>query len=391
MNEHKEKELVTLREKPMKNGGSSLYLDYSLNGVRVKEYLKMYLAPETSKIAKLQNVETLKAATQLKAKKIIEIQNGEAGIKEKKKDILFIDFLEQQRQSYSDQGKTEYSNNIQKIIRWLELYNRKAILRHVDKDYILDFFAFCRKGLPAKKKKEIVAAYWNKPKKGVRRVNLGDGLSEGTIYQYYSTLGTLFNNAVRAHLLPANPLKEMMPYERPKCPETNREYLTLDELKKLMSLKVVNEEVRDAFMFACFTGLRVGDMERLTWDMIRTTATSREVATRQGKTHKLVYVPLTENAESFLPECRTSGKVWDLPGRDDINDCLQRWAKKAGIKKHISFHCARHTYATLLLTYGADLYTVSKLLGHSNVRATQIYAKIIDKKKAEAVNLIPKL
>ncbi len=67
------------------------------------------------------------------------------------------------------------------------------------------------------------------------------------------------------------------------------------------------------------------------------------------------------------------------------------WIMKAGITKHITFHCARHTYATLLLTYGVDIFTLSKLLGHKNIKNTQIYAKIIDRKKREAVDKLPQI
>lgn len=67
---------------------------------------------------------------------------------------------------------------------------------------------------------------------------------------------------------------------------------------------------------------------------------------------------------------------------------LDTWAKEAGIQKHVTFHTARHTFATMELTMGADLYTTSKLLGHTEVRTTQIYAKIVNSKKEEAVSLL---
>jgi len=83
--------------------------------------------------------------------------------------------------------------------------------------------------------------------------------------------------------------------------------------------------------------------------------------------------------------------IFPLTHEGTVNDTLQHWAKVAGITKHISFHAARHTHATMMLTLGADLYTVSKLLGHKNIATTQIYAKIVDKKKEEAIGLIPNL
>lgn len=91
-----------------------------------------------------------------------------------------------------------------------------------------------------------------------------------------------------------------------------------------------------------------------------------------------------------MPEdSRVFYKLPDQVTNADVR--LRTLVKKAEISKHVTFHVARHTFATLTLSYGADLYTVSKLLGHSSVRTTQIYAKIVDESKRKAVNLIPKL
>ena len=83
--------------------------------------------------------------------------------------------------------------------------------------------------------------------------------------------------------------------------------------------------------------------------------------------------------------------VFDLPSVVAANGDIKRWARKAGISKNVSFHTARHTFATLLITQGADLYTTSKLLGHTNISTTQIYASIVDEKKWRAVRLLDKL
>ena len=105
-------------------------------------------------------------------------------------------------------------------------------------------------------------------------------------------------------------------------------------------------------------------------------------------------MPLSELALRWLPErenARDTDNVFNIPSKQFANIVLGKWVDDAGVTKHITFHTARHTFATMELTAGADLYTTSKLLGHSNVTTTQIYAKIVDKKKVDAVNLLNNL
>ena len=112
----------------------------------------------------------------------------------------------------------------------------------------------------------------------------------------------------------------------------------------------------------------------------------------QQKTKEPVYVPLSENAMRWLPEQGINGRenyVFQFRDRSIIYDYLDKWAKAAGIEKHVTFHMSRHTCATLLLYFGADIYTVSKILGHTSIQTTQIYAKVADEMKRTAVNNIP--
>jgi len=111
---------------------------------------------------------------------------------------------------------------------------------------------------------------------------------------------------------------------------------------------------------------------------------------RQKKTKGVETLPISDQARNLLGEKgNPDDKVFDgLHYSAWSNLKLQQWMMKAGITKTITFHCARHTYATLQLTLGTDIYTVSKLLGHKELRTTQIYAKVIDDKKKEAANRI---
>ena len=101
-------------------------------------------------------------------------------------------------------------------------------------------------------------------------------------------------------------------------------------------------------------------------------------------------MPISEQAYQLCGEPRNPELLVfeDLPDPSWISKPLERWIKSAGITRHITFHCFRHTFATLQLTNGTDIYTVSKMLGHTNVKTTQIYAKVVDEKKEKAANTI---
>ena len=138
-------------------------------------------------------------------------------------------------------------------------------------------------------------------------------------------------------------------------------------------------------------GLRWSDVKALTWGEVKQSGESFWIETRMVKTQQMLYLPLSQDAVALIPErndAPDSAHVFVLPTLDCAESVIAQWVKDAGINKHITFHCARHTFATLLLTMGGDLYTTSKLLGHKNISTTQVYAKIVDEKKAQAVNLL---
>lgn len=363
----RQKELVTLRKRPLKGGGASLYLDYSVNGIRYRENLNMYLVKEKTKFDARRNEATLANAQTARAKKVIDLQEGRVRIHHRSdRDILLINYIREKREEYLGMGKASHANTLDKIANWVGSYKPRTALTAVDKPWLLGW---------------------------VRHMHSG-GLSDSTIFLYFSNLNTIFNKAYRADLIEHNPISKLETNERPQQPETEREYLTLDELHLLSQTPCKRDAVKNAFLFSCFTGLRLSDIERLRWENIKPSSSGGwQVEERQMKTRKIVFVPLSENALGLLPE-RTASKdyVWQgLPGRMHIRRLILDWVKRAGIEKHITFHCARHTNATLLLTYGADIYTVMTLMGHTDVATTQIYAKIVDAKKSAAVNMIPKL
>ena len=150
------------------------------------------------------------------------------------------------------------------------------------------------------------------------------------------------------------------------------------------------QKLKRAALFSALTGLRHSDIQKLTWGEIQKEGDSYRLHFTQQKTKGVEYMPISEQAYQLCGEPKEPNQLVfeDLPDPAWISKPLQRWIKAAGISKKITFHCFRHTYATLQLAGGTDLYTVSKMLGHTDVKTTQIYAKIVDEKKNQAVNAI---
>lgn len=361
---HDAKEPVALRSRPTKGGGASLYLDFTVDGERCREFLKLYLVPERTLIDRMQNRETLKAANLAKARRALELQEGRIGVKKKRDEKMTLaGYVRELSESARAQGKREYANTLDKILRWIVEYGRDVTLAGADRDYVLGLVGFMRRG----------------------------GLADSTLYTYYGNLNSVFNKAWRADKIAENPMAKIDPADRPRKAGVTREYLTLEEVKTLSATPCARPFVKRAFLFSCFTGLRLVDVENLRWEDIRSTDSGLQVEVMQHKTRRMAYIPLSANAQAQLPPRKKKGGVFDLPDRSTLGRVLRRWVEDAGITKHISFHCARHTCATLLVEFGADIYTVSSILGHSNVATTQIYAKIVDASKRRTVDLVPEI
>jgi integrase len=172
--------------------------------------------------------------------------------------------------------------------------------------------------------------------------------------------------------------------------ETRREFLTVEELNTLAVTPCEQDTMKRAALFSALTGLRHCDIQKMRWKEIQIDGNQARLNFTQQKTKGVEYMPISEQA---LQLCGELGKpeqlvFEDLPDPSWISKPLERWIKAAGITKKITFHCFRHTFATLQLSNGTDIYTVSKMLGHTNVKTTQIYAKVVDEKKNKAAQAI---
>ena len=172
--------------------------------------------------------------------------------------------------------------------------------------------------------------------------------------------------------------------------KVKRETLTLEEAELLAQTPCENGVLKRAFFFAILTGIRLCDIHELTWGEIQKTSTGWRVDFTQRKTHVVDYLPINEQAYSLCGEPGEHDQqiFAGLTGSSWISRPLKKWIAASGIKKHITFHCSRHTFATLQLENGTDIFVVKGMLGHTNVKTTQIYAHIVDKSKRNAAEVL---
>ena len=376
--EIKMKEPVRIREKRLNDGNVSLYLDMYYMGARKKEGLKLYLIPEVNAAAKLQNRNTLKLAEQIKAERILDIQqHGLVNWESVKKGRMTLAAWVE-KYTKDENGLTPASmrskRNAQARVEQYLLYIGKPnlALKEVDKDFCKGFIAFLK------------TCTFNNGKKT---------LGSTTCRIFMNRLAAALNMAVREGLIENNPFKLLDAKEKPQKKSAMREFLTIEELRMLIAKPCRYEIVKKAFLFSCFTGLRYSDMMALKWNEIHKAADGKTlyIEHEQVKTKNMVTIPLSNEALKWMPQkSKGDERVFHQLRitSTTVEVVLGEWMQEAGIQKHITYHCSRHTAATLLLTLGADLYTVSKILGHRSIRMTEVYAKIVDKKKIETMNLV---
>ena len=366
------KEPVRLREKELANGVRSLYLDIYVNGKRSYEFLKLYLIPETNPQAKVQNENTMRAANTIKLNRILEITNNKAGLKNTsiRAKILLKDWMETFRQAQEQKGVKD-QKLIHNTVHALTAYYINVAMRDVNRDYIIGLTNFLRND-------------YRSPR--------GKKLKDYSVINYLGCLRNALNMAVREDVIADNPIMKLSAQDKVKAPESQREYLTTEEVQKLEETDSPYPHIKQAFLFACYTGLRCSDVRSITWGKIVKDGEKYRLHTVMFKTKRPFYIPLSKKAMQWMPE--RGDKTDDdlifenIPVQVNTKLYLQPWLDKAGITKPITFHCSRHTFGTMMLTLGADIYTTSKLMGHTKVEVTQIYAKIINKKKDDAVSLI---
>jgi integrase len=356
----KVKDPVRIRFKEMRNGHKSIFLDTYLNGKRHKEYLKLYIIPEKTPLDKAKNRQTLEIVKTIQSQRIVDLQKAEHGLKsisDKKQKMLLVDYIKYVSESKNPQTKRSYDT----LILFVQDFSSTTTLKQVDKDFCIGFINYLKnaKGKRAKKAKP---------------------LTTNTQIAYLKKLKVVFRSAIENGIINKNPFDSISKEQLPKRAATEIPFLTFDEVQRLNATPC-STDIKAAYLFACYTGLRFSDISRLTWGNIKEVNKETMIVYKQKKTGKQEYLNLATPALSILKGKKRQAdtdEIFQLWTNENTNRHLRRFATDAGLDGcKVTFHTARHTAATMLLNLGVAIEVVSKILGHSDIKTTQIYAKVL--------------
>ncbi len=328
----------------------------------------LYTNPKT-KPEKQHNKETLQLVEAIKSKRIAEAASGQHGFTDTTKNSTnFYSFFNR----IMETKKTNDSSTNHSV--WA------GCLVHLKRYHPDESLTF-----------EQVTVDWLN---GVKRyldtqakTKSGNPISKGTASVYFNKIRAVINDAYAKGIISKNPLQQVKGI---KSESTERVYLTIDEVRALVKTECRYDVLKNAFLFSCLTGLRWSDINKLDWSEISQFDGVHRITFNQKKTGNLQYLDIPSQAYQLMGEPASQGRVFQtLKYSAYMNTELLRWTMAAGITKHVTFHSGRHTFAVSLLCNGVDIYPVSKLMGHNEVKTTQFYADIIDSVRKDAMHKIP--
>ncbi len=372
---------VKLREKKISGNRQSLYLDFypaiphpETGEPTRREFLGMYLFDKAKNpIEKQHNKETLQLAEQIRQKRENYLNKPEIYTGYEKEQLKIKEQGEQNFVTYfkclADKRKASNHDNWVSAYNYLETFT-KGNLKFADLNE-----KFCNEF-----KEYLLTTKSNKSNKVT--------LAQNSAVSYFNKLKATLKQAYKDGYLLADLNAKIEPI---KQAETRRNFLTIEELNSLVKTECNNPLLKRAALFSALTGLRFSDIKNLVWSELEYIENNGYfIQFKQQKTKGVEMMPISEQAYGLLGERKEpTDKVFEgLTYSAYENKHLYQWIGAAGITKDITFHCFRHTFATLQLSKGTDIYTVSKMLGHRELKTTQVYAKIIDQTKRDAANKI---
>jgi len=372
----KRKDNPKLLQRKLSDGRLSLYLEYyfgydklyddvagewKIKHKRKKESLGLYIYEKpNSPQQRKHNKDTLDIAFSVRKRKEDEFKAKKLNITDKNKSrINFID--------YCDIFLVKYPNRDKRIVKYCIKYFGEFVENEKGIRFIL----------PVEISDQLAIRF---------KKHLEDNLNGETPYNYF----TKFKKICRQAIKEGYPVNELVLDIKNKRNEgLKKAILSIDEIQDLANTECGNAEIKRAFLFCLNTGLRFCDTKALKWQDVNE---DQIIIKAQQKTGKTVSIDLNSNAKMLLGENGLSNQnVFNLPSLTGSLKTLKTWCKKAGIEKNITWHSSRHSFAVNLLSCNTDIKTVSSLLGHSGLRHTEKYTRVVDKLKEEAVNNLPKI
>jgi len=377
---------VSLRQKKISKGRKSLYLDFyppiphpKTGEPTRREFLGLYIyeKPKTP-IDKQHNKETLKIGNSIRQKRENFLNKPEIYSQYEKEQLrlkelgeqCFIEYFTKLANKRNGSNRSSWVSTLNYLN---DFTNGNIKFSDLNQKFLEDF------------KEYLLTTKSNRSNKTT--------LSRNSAVSYFNKVKAALKQAYKDGILHYDLNAKVKPI---KAAETRREYLTLDELNKLAKTDCNNPLLKRAALFSALTGLRFSDIQKMTWGELEyINGQGYFLNFSQKKTKGIEVLPISEQAYSFTDGSENPKDMpQDKPVFDGLkysayqNKHLYQWIGAAGITKDITFHCFRHTFATLQLFSGTDIYTVSKMLGHKDLKTTQIYAKIVDEAKRTAANKI---
>ncbi|MCG8342874.1 MAG: site-specific integrase [Chlorobiales bacterium] len=351
---------VHIRKKAISKGRQSLYLDFwppvvnSSGKQSRREFLKLYLygEPTTSQQRK-HNRFTLRLAQKVRAEREIEIQ--ERRYNGRRDDTTVIDFLHAEAQRRVRQTALIWGNM---IFHARKHFSEDVQVKSLNVHDCLAFRDYFR-----------------------RLVDNGD-LKQNTAANYFAMFRAAIRQAYRSKMISEN-LNAF--YDPLRFEKTERDFLSIDEINRLAGTDTRKPEHRAAVLFTALTGMRISDVIQLTWGRVVDDDPSGPLLKLHvKKTNDYDRKPISDQARLLLGKRGSDGQRVFPVTYKTYRLFLREWAKAAGIERRVHPHMLRHSFAVQLLAAGEDIYTVSKMLNHADVKTTQIYATLLDESKRRA-------
>lgn len=378
-----------LYAKTLSDGRESLYLEFYFGYRKVyderkdmevvkhdrrKEFLHRYLwqAPRTP-LEKQHNKDTLELAKKIRYERQEEFKENKDGYRLRKdRNINFLEYF----QIYIDGYTKKDKRNLQLALKRFKSFLIETPEYKKYKDYLR----------PDQITKDMMEAFTEY----LQATSTGEG--GHTLYQRFKKV---INYAIEHDVMLKNPCKGVT-----ICVDEQmlrKDVLSVEEIETLIQthVKQENPEIRRAFIFCLYTGLRFCDVKDLTFsnvDYSNKLLHFEQNKTRGHSASSGVIIPLNDGLLGLIGEQQQRDVlIFNLPSHTMCLKALRHWTAKAGIAKHITWHCARHSFAVNILNNGANIKTVSSLLGHSTLRHTEKYTRAVDKLKADAIDSLPAL